>query len=836
MKLSRILDFIILTTLFFVGIFTILQYEYSDLRVIILITFVSTYFYFIIRIIPSLINTINLFKERINDLTDTIFRKNSADEVISQQVPIGMIIFDDTYLIKWANKYAIDVIFKNKLVRKNISAINEALYDLVENKEIISLDEAYSNDMRINTDNKEYHETIKKSRIKIYLNYYDVVVDYEYKVMYIKNVTNEKALYDHKISSTNAVMHLHIDNLRQVIEDLDASKSAYIQGMIFKKLEEFAEDYKFYLTPISSSKIVCFLTKEQVDEIEDTNFKIIGEIEELARLNNIKLSLSGGICLTDDYVDVIAERASSALELAHNRGGGQIVFDDDGTLKYFGATKNTTEKTTRITARINTEKLETSIENSNCVYIIPHRHPDADALGSAVGLLKIAETYSKECKIILDITNVDESVSKILHLIELEYYVLTQKIISPVDAYEVIEENDLVIYTDHHSYSQTTDRKLVDLSKNQIIIDHHRKVDDMIEHVLFTHIEPYASSTSELVTEMIDLSSKEVTLNSFEATLLLTGIIVDTNNFVYRTGARTFEASAILRKFNADPMKLKNILREGINELLEKNKIIENAKIYHSKYSVIVMPEDIIATRIMLAKVADMMLDIENIVASFVIGKLEKNEIAISARSMQYSSQDSFNCQLAMESFGGGGHLNNAGAQIKGETTKSIEEDLIEYLNGIVKEESLMKVILMKDLKGKGKKGDIIEVKPGYATFLFNSKSAIEATSENINAMENEKEQLLEQERTLVENMKDIKRKLEAKPIQIYVKVGENGKLFGKVNTKSIADAYKEQHGIEVDKRKVDLKESISKLGTYKVEIKLHKDVVAVIDLLVIEK
>jgi ribosomal protein L9 len=312
---------------------------------------------------------------------------------------------------------------------------------------------------------------------------------------------------------------------------------------------------------------------------------------------------------------------------------------------------------------------------------------------------------------------------------------------------------------------------------------------------------------------------------------MLSGIMVDTNNFMYRTGSRTFEACAILRKFGADTFKVKNILREGLAEIQRKSELLTMAEVVHKRFSIVIIPREMNATRSFLAKVADDLLEIEDTVASFSIGFLGSTTVAISARSLE-----GFNVQVLMERFNGGGHLNNAGAQIETQDINQVRLDLIQLLNETVQEEKPMKVILIKDLRGKGKKGEIIDVATGYGNYLLTSEIAIEATQENLQSIELEKEKRNQEEKKLVEEMKSLKEKIEKLPVRVFVKIGENGKFYGKINSKQISDEFKKQHKLDIDKRKIQLKGSIQSLGSFKVDVKLHKSVTAKLEVLVVEE
>jgi ribosomal protein L9 len=312
---------------------------------------------------------------------------------------------------------------------------------------------------------------------------------------------------------------------------------------------------------------------------------------------------------------------------------------------------------------------------------------------------------------------------------------------------------------------------------------------------------------------------------------MLSGIMVDTNNFMYRTGTRTFEACAILRRHGAETFKVKNILREGLKEIQQRSQLLSLAEVVHKRFSIVLIPSNIKTNRNLLAKTADMLLEIDDTIAAFAIGEMGDGTIAISARSLE-----KFNVQVIMEKFQGGGHLNNAGAQFSGKDMKDVRLELIQHLNEAVQEEKPMKVILIKDLRGKGKKGEVIDVAAGYGNFLLSNKTAIEATSENLASIEAEEQRKKEEEKKLLEEMKALKEKLEALPVKVFVKIGENGKFFGKINSKQVAEEFKKQHGIKVDKRKIQVSSDINSLGNHKVNVKLHKDVTAVIEVLVLEQ
>jgi len=745
--------------------------------------------------------------EKLKETQETLRQKSEAEKLIVDEVLMGIIIYDENYMIKWGNKYAKGFVFQNILEGRHIETISPKILSNLQ----------WKND---------------KFLMKIYEYLYEIEVDYKHRIIFLKEVTDREETKNKYDADIDVIAMLNLDNLSDASSTLDVSERSYIQGKFLEALEEWADEFNFYLIPVSTSKLVAFMNKENLQKLVANEFKILDTIAAISKENDILVTLSSGIACASLNLNKLGDIAEDAMKLALSRGGDQIVVNIEGNdMMYFGANTNTAEKRTRITTRTNTNKLEKLFVEKNRIFISPHKHPDTDAFGAAMGILKMAHAFNKEAYIIIDTNALDKTVKKIIQLIEYEYVTFLDYFITPGNALDMIDRNDLLVMVDHHSFGQCMDERLPMRTKNVAIIDHHRKLSDAVEFAVMNHIEPYASSSVELVTEMLDLASKEVMLNAFEATVMLSGIMVDTNNFMYRTGARTFEACAILRNYGADTFKVKNILREGLGEIQQRSKLLSLAELVSNRFSIVEVPETIKADRILLAKTADMLLDIDATIAAFAIGILPNGDIGISARSLE-----GFNVQVLMEKFDGGGHLNNAGAQIENTTRAKVKTQLLGYLSEAMQEEKPMKVILIKDLRGKGKRGEVIDVASGYGNFLLSNKTAIEATSENLTSIEADRLKKEEEARKTLEEMKTLQGMVEKLPVKVYVKIGENGKLFGKINSKQISDAFKKQHNVAIDKRKIQVTSDINSLGSHQVEIKLHKDVVAKLEVLVVEQ
>ncbi|MGM0435706.1 MAG: 50S ribosomal protein L9 [Bacillota bacterium] len=737
-----------------------------------------------------------------------ITQKDTLESKTLSDTPTGIILMDNAYNIHYANQSA-KKIFQNRMENKTLDIIHKPI-----KKAIV--------DGTLNT----------PTVFKVYEDFYEVHYISSIPALFLYKVSERERLRKAYDRHTGVVGVIHLDNFEDAISVLDVQERNEIQGKLLGALDQWSEKYEFHLAPVSSSKLYAFMQKENLEKAIEDGFSIIDEIASISKENDILITMSGGFACANIPLSSLANIADEALDLALSRGGDQVVINIQGEdFKYFGGNTNTQEKRTRISSRIHARKLDMMFEDRDRIFIAPHKFPDSDALGAAIGVLKMAFASNKEAFIVLDRDALDDTVTKILQLVEYEYEPLLESIIPITKVNNMATKEDMVVLVDHHSKGQMLDPGFLEKFAHIAVIDHHRKLSDAVRKAELSYIEPYASSSSELIIEMINVYPHTVTVNAFEATVMLSGMIVDTNNFMYRTGARTFEAASILKKYGADTYKVKNILRESLKEIQIKAEMLRRVEVFNKRFAVVIVPDDIDSDRSFLAKIADDLLDIDNIVAAFAIGTLENHTVGISARSLE-----GFSVQTLMERFGGGGHLNNAGAQIESDDPEDVKQELIEILEDIGQEERPMKVILKKDLKNKGKKGEVIDVAPGYANYLLTSKQAIEATPENIQALEDEKTKQKEAAEKHFEDMKELKKRIDYRAVKMYVKVGKQGKVFNKINTKQIAEAFEEQHGIHIDKSKIQLDHSIDALGTYSIDIKLHKDVKATFELMVMEK
>lgn len=735
-----------------------------------------------------------------------IRQKKEIESHILYYHSIGVLLLEDDDTIIYANKIVNDL-FGMPLQGKQLQLIHPKLYEGI----------------------KLHPET--RPVVSINAQQFEVAYIPNRKTVYLSPVTERELLRQKTIDETPFIGYFQFDQIEETLDAMDRQERNALLNEMLGAIEAWAEPFHFQVVALNERITLVMGYRKELKKAMNEDFSFLKDIARIGQEKELILTVSGGLALASIPFDELSDIADQAMNTAITRGGDQIVVNEEGeTLKYYGGNPQIHEKRTRIAARIHAQKLARLMDQVDEVYIAPHQHADTDALGASIGIYKMAEAMQKKVKILLDVYDVTESVRKILALMDQDSG-LKNIFIAPHEAMTGSDNDALLILVDHHSEGQLLSTGLIQTFQRYAIIDHHRLLDDALVNAQFMYLEPYASSTSELVVEMLKVFQPSTGLTPLEATIMLSGIIVDTNNFLYRTGSRTYEAAGLLRSYGADSLKINNILREPATIVQLKAKYVASAEVFLGRYSVVTIPNTEIIDRTMLAKIADDQLKISHIEASFTIGRLNDKIIGISARSV-----DRFNVQDMMEKLGGGGHFNNAATQIEAAHVKEVKATLIGALDAFDEEGEKMKVILLKDVKNKGRKDEIIEVAAGYGNYLVSSKLAKPATDENIEALQLQQAQQKADEVKELADAKALKERIDFRAIKLPVKVGESGKLFAKVNTKMIADAFKDQHDIVIDKRKIQLAEKIESLGTYKVEIKLHKDVTATFEVMVTEE
>ena len=467
---------------------------------------------------------------------------------------------------------------------------------------------------------------------------------------------------------------VYVDNYDEVLESIDDARKTILSGYVERQVNAYFENYDAIVRKTDTDKYFVAIKRKGFDEMLESKIEILEQIKMLKIGNERAFTLSMGFGGEgESFADSVAN-SKNAMELALGRGGDQAVIKLGDRVTYFGGKSEQQEKTTKVRARVKSHALREIILASDRVLVMGHKNPDIDSFGACVGVRKMCSILGKECSIVLGemTAAISPLASDFLKNPENGDGIT----ISPDLAGGYVTGRTALVVVDTNRPFLTECPQLLNLCKNIVVLDHHRQMSDRIEGAALSYIEPYVSSTCEMITEILQYADEKVKLKPAEADCLYAGIMIDTNNFLSKTGVRTFEAAAFLRRHGADITKVRKVFRENVENCKAKAQAIENVEIFKSSFAIAICPfEGLSAPNIIAAQAANELLNINSVKASFVVTQ-DQEQTLISARSI-----DEVNVQLIMEKIGGGGHLNMAGAQF---TDKSPQDCVILLKETIV--------------------------------------------------------------------------------------------------------------------------------------------------------
>ena len=506
-------------------------------------------------------------------------------------------------------------------------------------------------------------------------NYYQVYVnkvkskdskDREMLLLYWINRTDLKEAKDTIDKEKIATILLYIDNLDEVKSSVEDSARATITGNVETEIINYFNAYEATVRKYDDDRYLIIANNENLQKIIQKKFDILDRVRDLKVQSIIPLTLS--ISATTDGETPLKqyEIARNTMDIALGRGGDQAVLRRGHNYEYFGGKSKAVEKTTKVKARVVGGALRSLIDDASNVVIMPHKNADMDAIGSAIGVVKLVRMRGKTAYIALNSVNM--SIRNIMARLK-EEKSLNGVVRTEAELSSLIDDKTLLIVVDHHKKSISEAPDLVDQIRDRVVIDHHRRSGEFIESTELVFLEPYASSTCELVTELFTYMTDNVILSKFEAEALLAGITVDTKNFTVQTGVRTFEAASMLRRFGADPESVKKYFKEDYMVIKNRADIVRQSEIFMDDTIIGILEDKVDNSILIAAQAADEMLSINGMKASFVAVKISNNETHVSARSLGEIS-----VQLIMEKLGGGGHLNQAATRIDLSVDLAVEE------------------------------------------------------------------------------------------------------------------------------------------------------------------
>ena len=495
----------------------------------------------------------------------------------------------------------------------------------------------------------------------------------EYMLMlYFIDVTENLTLKQKYQDSRSCVEIIMIDNYEENMQLLDSEEKPQIIAEIDKAVYEWVNESNGVLIKSDRDRYVCVFEQRYLKNIKEDKFSILDKIKEVDTREKVQFTLSIAVSNEGDTNKDKYKSAQVAMDLVLGRGGDQAVVRENEIYRFFGGRAQEVEKRTKVKARVVAHALENLIKESKKVMIMGHTNPDMDAMGSSMGIYRLARSMNKNAYIVNStigsaLENFKDELAK-----DSEY---EDVLISKEVAIENVEENTLLVIVDTHKKNYVESPELLKKAKKIVIIDHHRRSADYIEDVTLTFQEVYASSAAELVTELLQYTETKVNLKTIEAESLYAGIMMDTKNFTFKTGVRTFEAAAYLRKCGVDIIRVKKWFQSDLISFNKIAGIVKSAEIVNNTIAIAINPMKEKDTSIVCAKAADELLTISDITASFVLGQMD-DKICISGRSI-----GDVNVQVILEKLGGGGHITLAGAQVEGKTIEEVKQELISKIN-----------------------------------------------------------------------------------------------------------------------------------------------------------
>ncbi|WP_298831594.1 DHH family phosphoesterase [uncultured Planococcus sp.] len=582
------------------------------------------------------------------------YRMKKVGEEALLEMPIGILLVNEKYEIEWANPYMTSTLEYDTLIGESLYTLSDDFHTLVKSEEA-----------------RELTITLGERKYRVYYKADD-------RLFYLFDITEQVEIETLYYADRSVIGILFIDNYDELAQGMDDQTRSNLNSLVTSLINQWGADHGIFVKRISSDRFMAVFNESILKELELSKFAILDDIREVTAKDNLALTLSIGVGAGSASLVELGSLAQSGLDLVLGRGGDQVAIKHpSGKVKFYGGKTNPVEKRTRVRARVISHALRDLIQESDQVFIMGHKMPDMDSIGAAVGVAKMAAMNKVKGKIIIDFDEYDRSVMRLMEAIEGEPE-LFEQFITPEEALADMTEHSLLVVVDTHKPSMVIDERVLQRMERVVLIDHHRRGEEFITNTMLVYMEPYASSTAELVTELIEYQPKHEKLSMLEATAMLAGIIVDTKSFTLRTGARTFEAASYLRSNGADTVLVQRILKEDLETYIERAKIVQTVEFVGQGIAIAKGEHDRVYSPVLIAQTADILLTMKDVNASFVVAERPEGGIGISARSL-----GEVNVQIIMENLGGGGHLTNAATQMPNTTI----EEAVNQLKAVILED-----------------------------------------------------------------------------------------------------------------------------------------------------
>lgn len=602
-------------------------------------------------------------RKNINKSENTNELKDLTAEHSARDIPISMALINHKGDIVWYN---------SKFLELTEMKADAKIGELIPDFKLDAIGIENEEDINIKHEDKYY---------KVLYSVFDISQNVKGKtehmsMLYFIDQTDYVNLNQEYIDKRVNIGFIYIDNYEELMDETDDTSRFLVLAEVDKKLNILAHDINSIIKKTDRNKYLMIFNNEKLDFLR--KFQILDEIRNIDLGNTIPVTLSMGIGIGQASLEETYESAKSAMDIALGRGGDQAVIKDKEKISFYGGSIQALEKRTKVRARVISYALKQFIDQSENVFIMGHKVGDMDSFGASIGIYRIAKNRGKKCFIVLNSLN--PSIENIYETMQREQPDYLEDIVSYEQVKNMSFKSSVAIIVDTHIPKQTEAPGLLERAEKLIVIDHHRRGESFIEDPVLSYVETYASSTCELITEMLYYIEEDIYITEFDAKALLAGIAVDTKNFAVNTGVRTFEAASFLRKRGADTLQVRQLFENDLDDYRFKGEIIKNISLFKKGIAISRLDQEVQSSIIIAAQAADEILNIKDIDAVFVLARAGKN-IHISGRS-----SDNINVQRILEKLGGGGHMTVAGAQVKDSTMEEVENQLKKYISKYLEE------------------------------------------------------------------------------------------------------------------------------------------------------
>ncbi|SKB56357.1 c-di-AMP phosphodiesterase, consists of a GGDEF-like and DHH domains [Lachnospiraceae bacterium] len=603
------------------------------------------------------------------DLIDFATRFSQVQKGLLKGLAIPYALLDEDGRFIWSNAGFAAIIHKDRFYSRSITAFFPEI-----SKDNLPKDDKVQT-MELSYENRDYRVDLR--RIRMDEDNDGVIGSGDFSgsliAVFFFDITDVRMYMrlNHEQSLVSGMIYL--DNYEEALESVEDVRRSLLTALIDRKINKYFHALDAIVKKVEKDKYFVVMKRISFEQMREARFDILEEVKTVNIGNQMAVTLSIGFGLDTDSFMMDNEYARNAIDLALGRGGDQAVVKSPEKITYYGGKSQQVEKSTRVKARVKAHALREIIESKDQIFVMGHKVTDIDSFGASVGIYRAADVLHKSCHIVIN--DVTASIRPFMEAFINDKDYSPEMFVTSSEALQLCDENSVVVVVDTNKPDITECPELLDISKTIVVLDHHRISATRINNATLSYIESYASSACEMVSEILQYIADGIKIRNAEADSLYAGIMIDTNNFMTKTGVRTFEAAAFLRRNGADTTRVRKLFRNEFADYKARAEAVKNAELYKGKYAISVCPNDVESPTVTGAQAANELLNINLVKASFILTEYQ-DKIFISARSI-----DEVNVQIIMEKLGGGGHMNIAGAQIVGKTVEEVREILKKTLD-----------------------------------------------------------------------------------------------------------------------------------------------------------